>query len=118
MSAMRTKVVLEFAILSLLFLLAGCESSPDPMLKQGTWSLPPAGLDANNENLRTMLVNPNDLVAGTGEATNNATESAQPVKRLLTGHRYPLPASASSVIAAPQSSQPAGTEGGLGAGAQ
>ncbi|MEJ0020215.1 MAG: hypothetical protein WDN25_27430 [Acetobacteraceae bacterium] len=98
-------------------LLAGCES-PDPMLKPGTWSLPPAGLDANNENLRTMLVNPNDLVAGAGAQTSLAVESAAPVQRLYTGQRYPLPASVGSIIASPTAPPTPATGAGLGAGAQ
>ena len=100
-----------------LLLVAGC-SSPDPMLKEGTWSLPPAGLDANNENLRSMLVNPNDLVAGTGAETSNANLSAAPVQRLYTGRRNPLPATVGSVINAPAAQQPASQGAGQGAGSQ
>jgi hypothetical protein len=104
----------RFLPLLLVLFVAGCET--DPWQKPGTWSLPPAGLDSNDENLRTMLVNPNDLVAGSGTDFSNASQSAQPVQRLITGHRYPLPISEGSAI--PAATQPAtpATGGAGGAG--
>jgi hypothetical protein len=75
-----------------LLLLAASACTPDyPMDKEGTWHVPP--VSANDANLRTMIVNPRDLVAGQGESTTLGAEAAPPVRRLLTGNRYPLPAS-------------------------
>jgi hypothetical protein len=79
---------------ALLLLLLGGDPRQDPMDKPGTWRLPPAGLTSNDENLRTMLVNPNDLVAGTGTNTSTGSEAAAPVRRLITGQRAKLPSSA------------------------
>lgn len=99
--------------------LAGCDPHQDPIDKPGTWSLPPSGLTANDENLRTMLVNPNDLVNGSGTDTSDASEAAAPVDRLLSGRRYPLPmTSTSTEFSVPQSTQSGGTGGGGGAGTQ
>ena len=98
----------------LLLLLGGCDPHQDPMDKPGTWSLPPAGLTSNDENLRTMLVNPNDLVAGTGTNTSTGSEAATPVRRLITGQRAKLPSSERSLIPTNDASQPGG--GGFGAG--
>jgi hypothetical protein len=95
-------------------LLAGCDPHQDPINKPGTWSLAPAGLNANDENLRTMLINPNDLVAGTGTTTSAGNEAAPPVKRLITGQRRKLPSSEGSLIPTSDSSSSMG--GGLGAG--
>jgi hypothetical protein len=77
----------------LLLCAAGCiHESPDyPMDKPGTWHLPETS--ANDANLRTMIVDPNDLVAGKGESTTIGVEAGPPVQRLVTGQRYPLPAS-------------------------
>lgn len=77
----------------LLLGLAGC--TPDwPMDRPGTWHLGPTG--ANDVNLKTMIVNPHDLVAGAGEANTLGPEAAAPVERLLTGHRTPLPQSSAA----------------------
>jgi hypothetical protein len=103
----------------LLLTIAGC-SSPDPFDKPGTWSLPPTGMTSNDTNLRTMLVNPNDAVAGTGEDTSVATESERPVELLVTGRRRPLPSVNASEVGAggqqQQQQQPgsAGAAGGPG----
>jgi hypothetical protein len=82
--------MLRWRNLVLLLPLAAC--TPDyPMDKAGTWHAPEVG--ANDKNLRIMLVNPQDLIAGTGEDNSLGSESAPPVHRLLTGNRTPLPAS-------------------------
>ena len=105
--------VLLFPVL-LLLMLGGCDPHQDPIDKPGTWSLPPAGLTSNDENLRTMLVNPNDLVAGTGTQTSAGSEAAAPVRRLITGQRAKLPSSEGSLIPSSDTSQPGGA--GFGAG--
>ena len=61
------------------------------MDKPGTWRCRQQ-LGSNDANLRTMIVNPHDLVAGTGETSSARPEAAPPVQRLLTGQRTPLPA--------------------------
>lgn len=106
-------VLLLPVLLSLL--VGGCDPHQDPIDKPGTWSLPPAGLTSNDENLRTMLVNPNDLVAGTGTNTSAGSEAAAPVRRLITGQRAKLPSSEGSLIPTNDASQPGGG-GGFGAG--
>ena len=76
----------------LLLLLATAGCTPDyPMDKPGTWRL--GEVSANDANLRVMIVNPHDLQAGAGESTTLGSEAAPPIRRLLTGKRYPLPAS-------------------------
>jgi hypothetical protein len=94
----RSAIPLAGIIVALL--LAGC--TPDwPMDRPGTWSLD-SEPSANDANLRTMIVNPRDLVAGSGDDTGVGAESARPVQRLFTGHRAALPAtSASSVYGSP-----------------
>jgi hypothetical protein len=99
----------------LVLTIAGC--SADPMDKPGTWSLPPAGMTSNDTNLRTMLVNPNDAVAGTGEDTSMGNLSERPVELLVTGRRRPLPSVNASDIGTTgqQQGQQQGTGGGAGA---
>ena len=91
--------------------LAGCASS-EQFERPGTWKLPPAGQGANDANLRTMVVNPRDLVAGTGEPGSLGTEAVQPINRLLTGRRQPL----ANVNANSIGAQQGGGGGGAGAG--
>lgn len=99
--------------LLLLLLAAGC--SPDyPFDRPGTWSLQQS--HANDANLRAMIVNPRDLVAGVGEAGTPAAEAAPPVRRLLTGKRYPLPQTSTlqvNLVGGPQQ-QPGGGEPNAG----
>ena len=109
--ALRLPVVVAPLVMAML---GGCDPHQDPIDKPGTWSLPPAGLTSNDENLRTMLVNPNDLVAGTGTNTSAGSEAAAPVRRLIAGQRAKLPSSEGSLIPSSDTSQPGGA--GLGAG--
>jgi hypothetical protein len=77
---------------SLLMLLTAAACSPDyPMDKAGTWRIPE--VSSNDANLRTLVANPRDLTAGVGDRRTLAAEAGPPVRRLLTGRRYPLPAS-------------------------
>jgi hypothetical protein len=97
----------------LLLLFAASACTPDyPFDKEGTWQLPPLG--SNDANLRTMIVNPRDLVAGQGESTTVGAEAAPPVRRLVTGNRYPLPASdvVQLNLVNPPSQQPTGQDSG------
>ncbi len=96
----------------LLVLLCGCAS--DPFQRPQTWRLPPDGQGANDANLRTMLVNPADLTAGTSDDTSVGRLSVRPVDALLSGHRQPLPAGNASTIGA--SSLQSGGQGLGGAG--
>jgi type IV pilus biogenesis protein CpaD/CtpE len=98
----------------LLLTVAAC--TPDyPMDKPGTWNLEQYG-GANDANLRTMVVNPRDLIAGSGESTSFGPEAAAPVDRLLTGKRTPLPATNSlDVTTVSTEQQPA--QGGSGSNA-
>ncbi|HEY7577620.1 MAG TPA: hypothetical protein VH855_08485 [Acetobacteraceae bacterium] len=67
--------------------LAGCGYLGDPYQRPGTYR-PTSDNDAN---LRVMVVNPADLVEGTGSGVPTGGEAAPPVARLLAGKRYPLP---------------------------
>ena len=100
-------------ILPVFATLAGC--SQDPFDRPQTWSLPPVGLGANDSNLRAMLINPNDLAAGTGEDTSLGPLSVRPVDALLAGRRKPLPSVNASQIGASGQQEQQG--GGAGAGA-
>jgi type IV pilus biogenesis protein CpaD/CtpE len=104
------RAMLSVALLSLL---TAC--AQDPFERPHTWSLPPAGLGANDSNLRTMLANPNDLVAGTGDDTSTGPLSVRPIDALVTGRRRPLPSVNASTIGA---SEQQGAQGGAGAGTQ
>lgn len=83
-------------ILVLCMLITAC--AKDPIDNPGTWRVPPKGLTSNDENLRAMLVNPRDLVGGTGERTASAVTAASAVRRELSGHRANLPQSRTSSI--------------------
>lgn len=86
----------------LCLLLPAC--ARDPIDTPGTWRLPPKGLSSNDENLRAMLVNPHDLVAGTGESTALGVTAARAARKLLTGTKEAVP-NASTTKAAPQAQQ-------------
>lgn len=96
----------------LLLAVAGCDN--DPFKAPGTWSLPPTGMGSNDANLRTMVVNPNDLVAGEGEDTSLAPLAARPVELLVTGRRRPLPNVNASDIGVGQQQQQPGMSGAAG----
>jgi len=97
------------AILLLLLLLTISGCAQDPYQRPGTWSLPPAGLGANDTNLRAMVVNPDDLAAGTGDDSSTGPLSVRPVDALVSGHRKLLPTVNATSI---------GTGGQQGAGGQ
>lgn len=102
----------------LLLTLAGCASQQ--FEKPGTWKLPPTGQGANDANLRAMVANPNDLVAGANEPGSNGAEAVRPIELLLSGHRQPLSSVSASKIGAVQSSAGGGgsTGGSGGMGGQ
>ena len=82
--------------LLLLVLTAGC--AQDPFQRPNTWTLPPDGLGSNDANLRAMLVNPKDQVAGTVDDTSLGPLSVRPVDALVTGRRKPLPSVNASTV--------------------
>jgi hypothetical protein len=101
--------------LFLLLLSTGC--TPEyPYDRPGTWG--PAQMGANDANLRAMVANRQDLVAGSGEEGTVGPEAAAPVRRLFKGQRYPLPAYSASDIGMTglQQSQPPAIPGGMNAG--
>lgn len=87
---------MRYAALPILFALASC--AQDPFDRPGTWSVPLGTSGANDANLRTMVVDPRDLTAGTGEDNSAGTQAVIPVRRLLTGRRPPLPQSDASSL--------------------
>ena len=103
----------RWSLLSLLLAAAAC--TPDyPFDRRGTWSIGQYG-SANDANLRAMVANPRDLVAGEGEITSLGPEAAPPVQRLFSGRRLPLPAISSTLdVTAIPAQQPAA--GGNNAG--
>ena len=82
---------MRFAALPILFALAAC--AQDPFDRPGTWSVPLGTPGANDANLRTMIADPRDLTAGTGEENSAGTQAVIPVRRLLIGRRPQLPQS-------------------------
>jgi hypothetical protein len=88
---------MRHAVLLVLFGLAAC-TRQDPFDRPGTWSLPDNASSANDANLRTMVVDPRDLTAGTGDENSASPEAAAPVKRLLAGKRVALPDSTISAV--------------------
>jgi len=98
----------------LLLALAAC--TPDyPLDRAGTWR--PDELGSNEANLRPMLVNPHDLIAGVGEDTSRGPAAALPVARLIAGKRQPLPASNAAlfqITTQPQSGGAGDAGGGSG----
>jgi hypothetical protein len=107
LTVMRAKRLWPSLLLPLL--LAGC--AQDPFERPATWHLPPDGMGANDANLRTMVVNPNDLVAGQGDDTSVGALSVRPVDQLLAGRRRPLPSVNASDIGASQTQQQPGGQG-------
>lgn len=78
-------------LLPFLLPLGGCAGGSlalgDPIDRPGTWS--PAGV--NDANLRAMVADPHDLVAGKAAPDALAAEGAPPVGLLLSGKRQALP---------------------------
>ena len=97
----------------LLLLLTVAACTPDyPMDKPGTWNLQQCG-GANDANLRAMVANPRDLIAGSGESTSVGREAVAPVDRLFTGKRPPLPSlNTLDVTTIPTEQQQPATGGG------
>jgi hypothetical protein len=73
----------------LCLMLAAC--ARDPVDNPGTWKVPDKGLNSNDQNLRAMLVNPNDLTRGRGDSTSEGVTAARAARRELAGQRAPLP---------------------------
>ena len=96
----------------ILLLLGACAT--DPMDRPGTWNA--SQMQANDANLRAMAADPRDLVQGRDAGpTSAAAEAGPPVRRLLSGKRYPLPVlNASPITIAPDSGQSQPQAGGNG----
>lgn len=97
-------------VLLLLPLQVSC-AHQDPFQRPYTWN---ASADDNDANLRAMIVNPADLQQGRGTDTSLAAAAAAPVKRLLSGHRYPLPQSDVLDVQLTGQSSPQGQGGNTG----
>ena len=76
------------AAASLLLGLGACQqANSDPFERPYTWQ--PTG--ANDDNLRAMIANPNDLVVGQGARGSHAIIANAAATRLLTDKIKPLP---------------------------
>lgn len=98
-------------------LLAGCAGNPltgDPMDQPGTWA--PSG--DNDANLRAMLADPADLLAGVGTPNSLGVEAAPAVGALLSGKRAPLLDEPTSQLGSGGGSGGNGSPGGGNAGPQ
>jgi type IV pilus biogenesis protein CpaD/CtpE len=71
---------------TLVLVLAGCDAT-DPYLRQGTWR----PNDANEANLRAMVVSPSDLVRGVSSSEGNGRQAAAALDRLRNDKPRPLP---------------------------
>ncbi len=98
--------------LMLLLSQAACGAAGDPFVREGTWHMH----GDNDANLQAMLLNPHDLVQGRGSDGSMGAEAAPPIKRLLSGKRYPLSTESASGITAssgatadPQAASPGGS---------
>ena len=69
--------------------LAGCDAT-DPYLKQGVWR----PNDANDANLRAMVVSPSDLVRGVNSSQGDGRQAAAALDRLRNDKPRVLPDSA------------------------
>jgi hypothetical protein len=72
--------------LILVVIVGGC-AAQDPFNRPGTW----APLGNNDANLRVMVADPNDLSTGVDGSGSLSAEASPAVKRLLAGHRRPIP---------------------------
>jgi hypothetical protein len=84
------------------FALAACTET-EPYVRAGDWR----PLGANAANLRAMVANPNDLVAGHGELVSDGEAAADPVTRLREGNVHPLPNSALTDVKVNDAGSPA-----------
>lgn len=78
---------LSLSLLLAATVLAGCGPAFDPYQAEGRWR--PSG--SNEANLRTMLAEPRDLVAGRGTAQADGHLAASAVERLREDKVRPLP---------------------------
>lgn len=70
----------------IIFGAVGC-STEDPVDRPGTWQ----ATEANEHNLRAMVVNPGHLDRGVAAVTERGDAGANAVTRLLIERRRPLP---------------------------
>ena len=92
---------------------AGNGLTDDPINRPGTWA--PTGI--NDANLRAMVADPRDLVAGKDAANGLAVEAVPPVGLLFSGKRQAL-SGGGSMSGAGGSQSGGSSQGGGSAGAQ
>ncbi len=102
--------------LAMLLALGACATSPftqDQFAEPGTW----APTNDNAANLRAMVADPHDLIAGRSMDGAVGSEAALPVQKLIAGNRPGLPnSSADSIYGSGGSSGGGGGSGGSGGG--
>ena len=84
----------RFIPIALALALSACAFDEDPFEKPGTW----AATGDNVANLRVMVADPHDLVAGREMDGASGIEAATPVKKLFEGKRDALPTTQASTV--------------------
>lgn len=85
----------KLAPLPLVLVVAGC-AAQDPFARDGVWR--PAA--ANEQNLRAMIAEPQELVRGTASAASDGHAAADAVERHRTDRVRELPATGVSRLGA------------------
>ncbi|MDE2334152.1 MAG: hypothetical protein KGK10_06395 [Rhodospirillales bacterium] len=100
----------------MLLALGACSVDPftqDQFAEPGTW----APTNDNDANLRAMVANPHDLIAGRPMDGAVGAEAVMPVDKLMTGKRKHLPnVEANSIYGSGSSAGGAGSGGGSNGG--
>ncbi len=97
----------------MLLALGACSTDPftqDQFAEPGTW----APTNDNDANLRAMVANPHDLIAGRPMDGATGAEAVMPVEKLLAGKRKKLPATEANAVYGSGGS--GGGSGGSGGG--
>ncbi len=101
--------------LAMLLALGACATTPftqDQFAEPGTW----APTNDNAANLRAMVADPHDLIAGRPMDGAVGSEAALPVQKLFAGNRASLPSTSASSVYGSGGGSSGGGGGGNGSG--